>query len=300
MTEIMEYRGPDDAGFVSGGGASIGAPPALDHRRRGRPPALRQRARPHLGRPERRDLQPRRPARRSCARAATCCAAAATPRSSPTSTRSTAPALAERLRGMFAVSVWDQDARRGVLIRDRMGIKPLYYAIVQDRVVFGSELKVRPGQRARERRARPRGDLRLPDARLHPGRHDAAQGRPQAAAGRAPGRRGRPRPARALVGVPGAGLRRRHAHGRRVGRDRARQARRVGEDAADERRAARRDAQRRPRLEPDRRADGAPHDRAARDLRGRLRRRGLRDPRRAPRGRGPGRQPPRARGRAAE
>ena len=51
------------------------------------------------------------------------------------------PALAERLRGMFAVAVWDQDARRGVLIRDRLGIKPLYYAIVQDRVVFGSELK---------------------------------------------------------------------------------------------------------------------------------------------------------------
>jgi asparagine synthase (glutamine-hydrolysing) len=51
------------------------------------------------------------------------------------------PGLAERLRGMFAVAVWDREARRGALIRDRLGIKPLYYAIVEDRVVFGSELK---------------------------------------------------------------------------------------------------------------------------------------------------------------
>ena len=51
------------------------------------------------------------------------------------------PALAERLRGMFAVAVWDRAARRGVLIRDRLGIKPLYYALRGDVVVFGSELK---------------------------------------------------------------------------------------------------------------------------------------------------------------
>ena len=42
---------------------------------------------------------------------------------------------------MFAVAVWDHDERRGVLIRDRLGIKPLYYAIAGDVVVFGSELK---------------------------------------------------------------------------------------------------------------------------------------------------------------
>ncbi len=42
---------------------------------------------------------------------------------------------------MFAVAVWDQDARRGMLIRDRLGIKPLYYAICDGLVIFGSELK---------------------------------------------------------------------------------------------------------------------------------------------------------------
>ena len=62
----------------------------------------------------------------------------------------------------------------------------------------------------------------------------------------------------------------------RVGRRSPRGARRVRPAAPDERRAARRDAQRRPRLEPDRRADGAPHDRAGEDVLGRLRRGGRR------------------------
>ena len=56
-----------------------------------------------------------------------------------------------------------------------------------------------------------------------------------------------------------------------MGRDPARQARRVRADAAHERRSARRDAQRRPGLEPDRRADGAAHGPAGQDLRRRLR-----------------------------
>lgn len=47
----------------------------------------------------------------------------------------------QRLRGMFGLAVWDGSRRRLVLARDRLGIKPLYYAIVGDRLVFGSELK---------------------------------------------------------------------------------------------------------------------------------------------------------------
>jgi asparagine synthase (glutamine-hydrolysing) len=50
-------------------------------------------------------------------------------------------AFPELLRGKFAVIVWDGRERRAVLARDRMGIKPLYYAAVGDLVVFGSELK---------------------------------------------------------------------------------------------------------------------------------------------------------------
>ena len=46
-----------------------------------------------------------------------------------------------RLRGMFAVAIWKQSARRLVLARDRIGIKPLYVARRGQEVFFGSELK---------------------------------------------------------------------------------------------------------------------------------------------------------------
>jgi asparagine synthase (glutamine-hydrolysing) len=47
----------------------------------------------------------------------------------------------QSLRGMFGLAVWDGRRRRAVLARDRIGIKPLYYACVGDLVVFASELK---------------------------------------------------------------------------------------------------------------------------------------------------------------
>ena len=51
------------------------------------------------------------------------------------------PAFAERLRGMFAVAIWDARERRLVLARDRFGIKPLHWARVPGGLAFGSELK---------------------------------------------------------------------------------------------------------------------------------------------------------------
>ncbi len=47
----------------------------------------------------------------------------------------------ERLRGMFAFAVWDERQRRLVVARDRLGIKPLYFAMVRGRLLFASELK---------------------------------------------------------------------------------------------------------------------------------------------------------------
>lgn len=45
------------------------------------------------------------------------------------------------LRGMFAIGLWDARNKRLLLVRDRLGKKPLFYATLKDRVVFASELK---------------------------------------------------------------------------------------------------------------------------------------------------------------
>lgn len=47
----------------------------------------------------------------------------------------------KRLNGMFAFAIWDLNLRRLVLGRDHVGIKPLFYCHLADRVVFGSEVK---------------------------------------------------------------------------------------------------------------------------------------------------------------
>jgi asparagine synthase (glutamine-hydrolysing) len=49
--------------------------------------------------------------------------------------------LAERLNGMYALALWDARTRKLVLIRDRLGIKPLYIYRTSDGVLFGSEPK---------------------------------------------------------------------------------------------------------------------------------------------------------------
>src|SRR6266480_5117220 len=46
-----------------------------------------------------------------------------------------------KFRGMFAIGLWDARQRQLWLIRDRIGIKPLYYSIHHGRITFASEIK---------------------------------------------------------------------------------------------------------------------------------------------------------------
>lgn len=51
------------------------------------------------------------------------------------------PAFVHKLNGMFAIALWDKKKKQLSLIRDRFGVKPLFYATFQDGLIFGSEIK---------------------------------------------------------------------------------------------------------------------------------------------------------------
>lgn len=50
-------------------------------------------------------------------------------------------ACVQRLRGMFAIAIWDKRQELLILLRDRLGIKPLYYTQAHGRLLFASEMK---------------------------------------------------------------------------------------------------------------------------------------------------------------
>jgi asparagine synthase (glutamine-hydrolysing) len=50
-------------------------------------------------------------------------------------------ALVERLRGMFAFAIWDHPQRRLTLVRDRLGVKPLMYAVRSGGIAFASTVR---------------------------------------------------------------------------------------------------------------------------------------------------------------
>jgi asparagine synthase (glutamine-hydrolysing) len=52
------------------------------------------------------------------------------------------PDCVQHLRGMFAFAIWNRNTRTLFIARDRLGIKPLYYKLTPERLLFGSEIKV--------------------------------------------------------------------------------------------------------------------------------------------------------------
>jgi asparagine synthase (glutamine-hydrolysing) len=66
-------------------------------------------------------------------------------------------ACVERFRGMFAFGLWDRNKETLFLARDRLGVKPLFYALLDDgQLIFGSELKVLTAHPALRRDIDPR------------------------------------------------------------------------------------------------------------------------------------------------
>lgn len=51
------------------------------------------------------------------------------------------PACLQRLNGQFALAIWDARERSLFLARDRVGIRPLFYTLQQDQLIFASEIK---------------------------------------------------------------------------------------------------------------------------------------------------------------
>ena len=192
MRDVIAHRGPDDAGLFMrrSGGAR---PPAPEHRRsRGRASADRQRGRHRLDRLQRRDLQPRR--RPAGARSR----GPSLPTRSDTETivhayEQWGDACVERLRGMFAFAIWDAPRRRLLLARDRLGVKPLYWAQAGDRLLFGSEIKAILESGLIRAEADEARAARAARHALSLRRRNALQGHPSAAARPHAGVRGRPR-----------------------------------------------------------------------------------------------------------
>ena len=258
MTDAMTHRGPDDRGTFTGPGCRAWRAAAVDRRRGGWPPAGRRTRTVRSSAVQNGELyNHRRAAATSCDATAIASASRCDTESCRTSTSSTATAFAERLRGKFG----DRGLGRAAATRGAR-TRPARRQAALLGAPSATSSSSPPSSRAcspaawSARRARLRGDRRLPHARLR-SRARTRRSRASEAPARPPARR-RARTASAIEPYwryphPAPEHPPRH---RRVRRTSCSSARGIRPAAPDERRAARRDALRRPRLQPDRRADG--------------------------------------------
>jgi asparagine synthase (glutamine-hydrolysing) len=140
MTETIHHRGPDDAGYVLEDGIALGARRlSIVDVADGHQPMVSEDGRvwgSQNGEIYNHD-ELRARLRRSGHEFRTRCDTEVLPHLF----EEYGPRLTDELRGKFGIAVWDRNARRGVIARDRLGIKPLYYAEVDGLLIFGSELK---------------------------------------------------------------------------------------------------------------------------------------------------------------
>jgi asparagine synthase (glutamine-hydrolysing) len=140
MTDVMTHRGPNDRGVYLEPGAALGARRlSIVDVAGGHQPVCDERRRiwaVHNG-----ELYNHRDVRDTLAPDGHAFASDCDTEIIPHLYERHGPAFPEQLRGMFGIALWDEERRCGVLVRDRLGIKPLYYARVGDLLVFGSELK---------------------------------------------------------------------------------------------------------------------------------------------------------------
>ena len=140
MTDVMTHRGPDDRGTHTSSGAALGARRlSIVDVAGGHQPIADETGR--IWSIQNGELYNHRELRDELAADGVAFRTQCDTEVLPHLYRRDGDNFPRRLRGMFAVAVWDEERRRAVLARDRLGIKPLYYASAGDLLVFGSELK---------------------------------------------------------------------------------------------------------------------------------------------------------------
>ena len=144
MADSLAHRGPDDHGLWSDpeAGVALGPSPPV-HRRSvaGRPSADDFGRRPLRHQLQRRDLQFQDLRPELEARGVNFRGHSDTEVMLEAIAAYGIEATVKRLIGMFAMAVWDRRDRTLTLVRDRLGIKPLYWAKFGGLFLFGSELK---------------------------------------------------------------------------------------------------------------------------------------------------------------